>query len=122
MVGLLDGDTVLRFRVLTALNKLRAAGSSRPLDVKLVDPSHQPEVDKEAIKDAPRVDADGSERAIQVSSVVEPERARVTAAWPASRARLGRRAWTRGGSSPPAPASSSARRASPCAPWAASTR
>jgi ATP:ADP antiporter, AAA family len=34
---LLDGDTVLRFRVLTALNKLRAAGSSRPLDVKLVE-------------------------------------------------------------------------------------
>ena len=35
--SLLDGDTVLRFRVLTALNKLRAAGSSRPLDVKLVE-------------------------------------------------------------------------------------
>jgi HEAT repeat protein len=35
--SLLDGDTVLRFRVLTAINKLRAAGSSRPLDVKLVE-------------------------------------------------------------------------------------
>ena len=35
--SLLDGDTVLRFRVLTALNKLRAAGSSRPLDTKLVE-------------------------------------------------------------------------------------
>jgi ATP:ADP antiporter, AAA family len=35
--SLLDSDTVLRFRVLTALNKLRAAGSSRPLDVKLVE-------------------------------------------------------------------------------------
>jgi AAA family ATP:ADP antiporter len=35
--GLLDGDTVLRFRVLTALNKLRAAGSARPLDIKLVE-------------------------------------------------------------------------------------
>ena len=27
--SLLDGDTVLRFRVLTALNKLRAAGIRR---------------------------------------------------------------------------------------------
>jgi ATP:ADP antiporter, AAA family len=35
--SLLDGDTVLRFRVLTALNKLRAAGSARPLDIKLVE-------------------------------------------------------------------------------------
>ena len=35
--SLLDGDTVLRFRVLTALNKLRASGSSRPLDIKLVE-------------------------------------------------------------------------------------
>ena len=35
--SLIDGDTVLRFRVLTALNKLRAAGSSRPLDTKLVE-------------------------------------------------------------------------------------
>jgi len=35
--SLMDGDTVLRFRVLTALNKLRAAGSSRPLDTKLVE-------------------------------------------------------------------------------------
>lgn len=35
--NLLDPDTVVRFRVLTALNKLRAAGSSRPLDVKLVE-------------------------------------------------------------------------------------
>jgi AAA family ATP:ADP antiporter len=35
--NLLDGDTVLRFRVLTALNKLRAANPSRPLDVKLVE-------------------------------------------------------------------------------------
>jgi AAA family ATP:ADP antiporter len=35
--SLLNSDTVLRFRVLTALNKLRAAGSSRPLDVRLVE-------------------------------------------------------------------------------------
>jgi AAA family ATP:ADP antiporter len=35
--NLLDPDTVLRFRVITALNRLRAPGSSRPLDVKLVE-------------------------------------------------------------------------------------
>jgi AAA family ATP:ADP antiporter len=35
--SLLDADTVIRFRVITALNKLRAAGSSRPLDRKLVE-------------------------------------------------------------------------------------
>jgi hypothetical protein len=35
--NLLDGDTVLRFRVLAALNKLRASNPSRPLDVQLVE-------------------------------------------------------------------------------------
>jgi hypothetical protein len=35
--NLLDGDTVLRFRVLGALNKLRASNPSRPLDVQLVE-------------------------------------------------------------------------------------
>ena len=34
---LLDGDTVLRFRTLTALNKLRASNPTRPLDVTLVE-------------------------------------------------------------------------------------
>jgi AAA family ATP:ADP antiporter len=34
---LLDGDTVLRFHALAALNKLRATGSSRPLDTRLVE-------------------------------------------------------------------------------------
>jgi AAA family ATP:ADP antiporter len=34
---LLDGDTVLRFHALAALNKLRAPGSSRPLDTRLVE-------------------------------------------------------------------------------------
>jgi AAA family ATP:ADP antiporter len=35
--ALLDGDTILRFRVLTALNKLRATVPGRPLDTKLVE-------------------------------------------------------------------------------------
>jgi AAA family ATP:ADP antiporter len=35
--NLLDGDTVLRFRVLAALNRLRASNPSRPLDVQLVE-------------------------------------------------------------------------------------
>jgi AAA family ATP:ADP antiporter len=35
--NLLDADTVLRFRVLAALNKLRASNPSRPLDVQLVE-------------------------------------------------------------------------------------
>jgi AAA family ATP:ADP antiporter len=35
--NLLDPDTVLRFRILSGLNKLRASGSSRPLDVQLVE-------------------------------------------------------------------------------------
>jgi AAA family ATP:ADP antiporter len=34
---LLDGDTTLRFHALAALNKLRATGSSRPLDTRLVE-------------------------------------------------------------------------------------
>jgi len=34
---LLDGDTVLRFRILAAMNKLRASNPSRPLDVQLVE-------------------------------------------------------------------------------------
>jgi ATP:ADP antiporter, AAA family len=37
MENLLDADTVLRFNILSALNKLRASGSSRPLDVRLVE-------------------------------------------------------------------------------------
>jgi len=35
--SLLDPDTIVRFRVITALNRLRAPGSSRPLDEKLVE-------------------------------------------------------------------------------------
>jgi ATP:ADP antiporter, AAA family len=35
--NLLDGDTVLRFRILSALNKLRASGTPRPIDVRLVE-------------------------------------------------------------------------------------
>ena len=35
--NLLDGDTVLRFRILAAMNKLRASNPSRPLDVQLVE-------------------------------------------------------------------------------------
>ena len=35
--NLLDADTVLRFNILSALNKMRAAGSARPLDVRLVE-------------------------------------------------------------------------------------
>jgi AAA family ATP:ADP antiporter len=37
MENLLDADTVLRYGILSALNKLRATGSSRPLDVRLVE-------------------------------------------------------------------------------------
>jgi ATP:ADP antiporter, AAA family len=37
MENLLDADTVLRFNILSALNKLRAAGSPRPLDTRLVE-------------------------------------------------------------------------------------
>jgi hypothetical protein len=42
--NLLDGDTVLRFRVLAALNKLRASNPSRPLDVQLVEDVLQAEI------------------------------------------------------------------------------
>jgi len=42
--NLLDGDTVLRFRVLAALNKLRASNPTRPLDVQLVEDVLQAEI------------------------------------------------------------------------------
>jgi ATP:ADP antiporter, AAA family len=41
---LLDGDTALRFRALTALNRLRAAGTGRPLDEALVENALQAEI------------------------------------------------------------------------------
>jgi hypothetical protein len=42
--NLLDRDTVLRFRVLAALNKLRGSNPSRPLDVGLVETVLQAEI------------------------------------------------------------------------------